>query len=86
MKILSVSRSTQRYYDYPLHQHGCWEIVFSLEGEGTVRLGEALYPFDSGTVLCIPPNTPHCKSAAEGFIDGCILLEDQQFRFLSLDD
>ena len=76
MKILSVSRSTQRYYDYPLHQHGCWEIVFSLEGEGTARVGETLHPFGVGTILCIPPNTPHCKSATDGFVDGCILLQD----------
>jgi len=76
MKILSVSRSTQRYYDYPLHQHGCWEIVFSLEGSGTARIGEGLYPFGPGTIFCIAPDTPHCKSADEGFIDGCILVQD----------
>ena len=38
MQILILSRSAQTYQDYPLHQHGCWEILLSLRGEGTARL------------------------------------------------
>ena len=76
MEVLFVSKSSQRYYDYPLHQHGCWEIIFSLEGEGTLRVDNRVYPFTKGTVFAIAPWTPHCKSAPEGFIDGCILVNN----------
>ncbi len=79
MQILILSRSARTYQDYPLHQHGCWEILLSLRGEGTARLGSALYPFREGTVFCIPPQLPHCKSAPGGFVDGCILARDLPF-------
>lgn len=77
MEVLFVNKSSQRYYEYPLHQHGCWELIFSLEGEGTIRIGDDIYPFTNGTVFAIAPWTPHCKSAPEGFIDGCILINGE---------
>ena len=83
MEVLSVSRSTQLYRDYPLHQHGCWEIIFSLEGCGKIRVADKVYPFDEKTILCIPPYTPHCKRADDGFIDGCIFVREME---LSLND
>ncbi len=74
MEIINVTRSSQRYYDYPLHKHSCWEILFSLQGEGTARIDGTLYPFRKGTIFCIAPDVPHCKTAPEGFIDGCLLV------------
>lgn len=76
MEVVAVSKSSQRYYEYPLHEHGCWEIIFSLEGEGTIRINREVYPFEEGTVFVIAPWTPHCKSASGGFIDGCLLIKD----------
>lgn len=76
MEVLFVSRSTQVYYDYPLHHHGYWELIVSLSGSGRVRIGDELYDFDESTVLCIPPWTPHCKKSAGGFTDGCIFIKN----------
>jgi len=76
VEVLSVTKSTQTYVDYPLHQHGYWEIIFSLQGNGTIQILDRLYPFTERTVCCIPPWTPHRKTAEGGFVDGCMFVSD----------
>ena len=76
MDITFVSESLKTYTDYPLHQHRFWEIIFSLEGTGTMQLNDRFYPFQEGTVFLIPPWTPHKKTAENGFKDGCMFVSD----------
>ena len=78
MNIISVSKSTKEYTDYPLHRHSCWEILFSLRGSGTIRIDDEVLPFREGSIFVIPPGHPHCKRSSEGYMDGCIFALDLQ--------
>lgn len=49
------------------HQHTSWEIIYYTEGNGFVNANNTLYPFCSGTVICIPPNTPHSDIAEDAY-------------------
>ena len=69
MALLTVGASPRLFTDFALHDHGCFEIIMDTEGEGIYRIGEKTYPFAPGTVHIIPPNTPHRKTAANGFRD-----------------
>lgn len=41
---------------YPFHNHHVnEEMFFAIEGEGEVRIGEAIYPIRSGDVIACPP-------------------------------
>lgn len=75
MEVISVSKPTREYKDYPLHQHHCWEILFSMKGKGKIRINKLVVPFHEGSIFCIPPMTPHCKRSEEGYADGCIFAE-----------
>ena len=89
MNIISVSKSTREYTDYPLHRHSCWEILFSIRGEGTIRIDDEVLPFHEGSIFVIPPDHPHCKKSPAGYIDGCIFAQDIQMddnHFWSVED
>ena len=89
MDIITVSKSTKEYTDYPLHQHACWEILFSIRGHGTIRIDEDIMPFHEGSIFVIPPNHPHCKKSPTGYIDGCIFAQNIQMddnHFWSVED
>ncbi len=76
MEILLVNKSTKKYYTYPLHEHGYWEIIYNLYGEGTAIIDEQEYDFREGTIFYIPPETLHRKTAKKGFIDASIFIKD----------
>lgn len=43
-----------------LHRHRVTEEIYHvLEGEGEMRLGEAVFPVGPGDSICIPPGTAH---------------------------
>ena len=89
MDIITVSKSTKEYTDYPLHQHACWEILFSIRGNGTIRIDDDIMPFHEGSIFVIPPNHPHCKKSPTGYIDGCIFAQNIQMddnHFWSVED
>ncbi len=56
-------------YSSPAHIHDTWEVVLNLEGEGQAVVGDTSVGIKAGTVICIPPNTPHSKQAERGFQD-----------------
>ncbi len=76
------------------HTHREWEIVLNLEGEGMATSGDTTLPIKRGTVICIPPGTPHTKAATGGFRDifihyptlplptsgACLWFEDEDHR------
>lgn len=44
---------------YPLHAHEWFELVFCVNGSGTVTLQATTFRFKAGMALIIPPNTFH---------------------------
>ncbi len=42
-----------------LHQHPHEQILTIFEGECEVTVGEEIFPMGPGSVIYIPPNTPH---------------------------
>ena len=69
-----------RYFEYPMHCHNYWEILYNIDGEGTAIINGQKYPFYKGTIFCIHPGIPHTKFSDNGFIDGSILIEDFCFK------
>ena len=44
-----------------LHRHGKTEEIYHIAaGEGSMRLGEAVFAVGEGDTICIPPGTAHC--------------------------
>lgn len=65
----TIGASPKTLKHCPAHTHDSWEIVLNTEGSGTAEIGGRTYPFSPGTIICIPPETPHQKTAEEGFCD-----------------
>lgn len=76
MEVILVNKSPKLYYTYPLHEHGYWEILYNLQGEGTASIDGQEYAFKRGTILYIPPETLHRKTATDGFIDASVFIKD----------
>jgi AraC-like DNA-binding protein len=53
--------------DYPLHRHGCWELVFYREGHPECSVGDDWYQAHPGLLLCTPPQTPHMEKAVTAY-------------------
>ncbi len=55
---LSVSR----------HAHNTWELIYCTGGQGHFDFDNDLtIPYEKGTIVIIPPNTPHSNGSSEGF-------------------
>ncbi len=75
MRVI-LGGSPKIFYDFPAHQHGCWEILLCLTGAGTAVIDGRDYPFEEGTVFCIPPGVVHSKHAPEGYSDFSLFTTD----------
>lgn len=51
------------------HSHDEWEIVLNLEGFGKSIISDKEYCFYPGTIMCLPPYTPHAKFSDDYFKD-----------------
>ena len=69
MKLHSVGKSPRSLLQYPMHRHDRWELICNFSGNGTMVVNGNTYPFSEGTVVLFPPNTPHEKTAENGFED-----------------
>lgn len=69
MEVIEVGKSRQRYYSFPEHQHGYWEILLNTHGHGDMFIDGRHYPFRPGDIYVLPPYTAHKKVSAEGFRD-----------------
>lgn len=78
MEIVFVNMSNAVHQTFPLHQHGYWEVLLNLRGEGVATIGDAAYPFREGTIFCIPPGVLHRKESADGFTDATLFVRDYQ--------
>lgn len=54
---------------YPLHCHPDWEILYYTQGEGYLAASDKNYPFEKGTIMLIPPNTPHGTFSEKGSVN-----------------
>src|SRR5215510_10033832 len=43
----------------PLHTHPYVEVEFTLEGSGTMTVGDETREVNAGSIVVIPANTPH---------------------------
>ena len=43
-----------------LHQQSTWEVCHVIVGSGMRLIGDRTEPFQSGEVVMVPPNIPHC--------------------------
>ena len=68
MNFIDIGRS-MILYNARIHTHDLWEIVLNLKGEGSTLINGKAVSFEAGTVICLPPKTPHEKHSKDGFQD-----------------
>ncbi|MCD8299556.1 MAG: AraC family transcriptional regulator [Clostridiales bacterium] len=76
MEIVSLGYSKESYTHFPEHQHGFWEILFNVSGEGSFSAAGEEYPFSPGAIAVIPPYVPHSKDSPEGFTDRSVFIKN----------
>ncbi len=68
-----------------LHRQPSWELSLVLTGSGMRLIGDTTEPFQSGEVVIIPPEIPHCwyfdgdDTAADGKIENITLMFTEDF-------
>ena len=58
-----------------LHEQATWELSYIIIGSGMRLIGNRTEPFESGEVVMVPPNIPHCWYFGNEVTDeqGCIV-------------
>ena len=54
---------------YALHRHNNWEILYYTQGEGYLATEKNNFPFKQGTIMIIPPKTPHGTVFKKGAVN-----------------
>lgn len=73
------------------HIHDTWEIILNLEGSGVMTVGNDVFDFSAGEVVCVPPGIPHIKTSSGIFVDifvklgGLNIMTDKCIRFTDSD-
>lgn len=49
------------------HTHNFWELNYFLDGTGYLQIDDEFYAFSPGTIICVPPNTPHSVVSDDTF-------------------
>lgn len=68
-----------------MHRQSSWELTFIVIGSGIKLIGDTTEPFQSGEVVIIPPDIPHCwyfngnNTNTEGKIVNITLLLTNEF-------
>ena len=52
---------------YPMHTHKNYEIMLYLDGKGYMRTEFGNIPFETGTIVIVPPNIKHGSISENGF-------------------
>lgn len=68
--------SPKVFFEFPPHQHGYWEILLCLKGTGLATIDGQDYPFQDGTIFCIPPGVIHSKRSQDGYSDFSLFTQD----------
>lgn len=67
LTVHSVQRITgDKPLNVPIHTHHSYELVLYTCGQGTVDIEDQTYAYTSGTIMIVPPDTPHNEINYEG--------------------
>ncbi|MCW8132999.1 MAG: helix-turn-helix transcriptional regulator [Planctomycetota bacterium] len=66
-KFYSIGVIPSPIHVFKPHQHKTWEIVAYTHGTGTATVGDKEYPFEPGTIICMPPNIDHSERSESGY-------------------
>ena len=69
MNTFSISITAPGTKKYPLHQHTDWEIMYYLNGVGSLATKNDNIPFQPGSILIVPPRTVHGSVSKDGFVN-----------------
>ena len=64
---LTFGITSGRANDIQPHMHPNWELLYYLEGEGTLTIGSETIDFSPGCIVCQPPNILHSEHSDGGF-------------------
>lgn len=78
MEVIAVGASRTLLRHFPLHHHGCWEILINLSGSGRMTVADQTFPFQEGDICIIPPETPHEKTSELGFLDLSMMIKEMR--------
>ena len=63
----TINRTQDGVIQYPMHTHKKYEIMLYLDGEGYMRTDLGNIPFETGTIVIVPPNIKHGSISENGF-------------------
>ena len=63
----TINRTQDGVIQYPMHTHKKYEIMLYLDGEGYMRTELENIPFETGTIVIVPPNIKHGSISENGF-------------------
>lgn len=75
----------------PIHHHDPWIVIVYTYGRGSVVFEHEAFPFQRGTVVCVPPRLPYAERSKYGFnsayiaADG-IALDNRPHHFAGTDE
>ena len=64
---IQVNITNDGVVKYPLHSHSNWEIMYYIEGEGSMVFKDSRLPFSKGSIIVVPPNIFHGSASLNGF-------------------
>jgi len=65
--FISIGEIEKTRLSYPKHSHNFWEIVLYTHGKGITTLGQEEYPFEPGTIICMPPGISQQEQSTKGY-------------------
>ena len=80
MNVYFCNKKQTLLFDYDLHEHNIWEIIYQNEGVNTSYVGNNEFVLNAGDVLVIPPNVAHSGKSENGFKDMYIQVHDLSFN------
>ena len=63
----TINRTQDGVIQYPMHTHKKYEIMLYLDGEGYMHTVLGNIPFETGTIVIVPPNIKHGSISENGF-------------------
>ena len=63
----TINHTQDGVVQYTMHTHKKYEIMLYLDGEGYMRTELGNIPFETGTIVIVPPNIKHGSISENGF-------------------
>lgn len=76
MNDISYAGKHTMTYTVPRHMHHSWEFIYCTSGTGVLHFDGYSLPYEGGSMVAIPPETPHINESSEGFTNIFINAED----------